>query len=652
MLLELLLALQVPEPAVWLRNPSARAQETIVSASMPLPRHWRARGLAHVTVGDEPASWYPLVRWPDGSLAVVRLHWVAHLPPACETRLPVRCEVAEGAPPPRPDVADPWPESLPVHTEVVDPWGRVHVARLQRMRDAWRGMERVQTFHGRHVDAEHGTALLDVHVQVRRHAGEPFGEMTVVLDNGRCSDAVLGAVRFQRFSLVTGDPALRLRPRWASANLLRAPAAMPDAAGEGTCFRQDLLGPSPLLYLGDGTAKAFRFDVAWGVVGEAQEAAVHERLERPPVAFPDLAWVRACRAFGLHGGPAPVVGPTGAAMGGALAEWLRTARLGPFGDFGDAREAVVPGSGRNGACALHNVLRWRSSDLLEIAQAQMLQGMLRPLPGAVASVPATTAPLRQGLSARALREPHGFESLEYEGISVDLLFDLWWLTGDPLVRDELRRTGAAIRRLLQRLPFLTSRGEGWCAQALAAVAIATEDAELLAWAAHRMRSIVLPRLSESPYVALAQPPHPDALGGSVHFDAPWQMAALVHGLHALHRATEDDEFAVAAVDVARRMAVHGWKEGVGPKYLLSATDPGDFCLAREDTPLAGTARFLIGAFVLAREHADGDAPLSDLFAARARAIVDGARDALGILGTDDRADRWLQLWLDREERGS
>ena len=41
-----------------------------------------------------------------------------------------------------------------------------------------------------------------------------------------------------------------------------------------------------------------------------------------------------------------------------------------------------------------------------------------------------------------------------------------------------------------------------------------------------------------------------------------QMAALVHGLHALFGATADPEVAAAAVQIARVMAGPGWVEGL------------------------------------------------------------------------------------------
>lgn len=652
MLLALLLSLQLPEPALWVHNPSTSPQRCIVGASLPVPRHWGARSLAGLTVGGEPARHSPQLRWPDGSLALVRVHWPAQMAAMSSRRLPVHC---------MPVAADPsdtnlpgdssWPSVLPLRTEVVDPWGRVYVAHLRPVSDRWRGLVHEQEFAGAHTDAAAGTRLLGVHARLAHAAGESFGELTLALDNGRLVADGPGAVRFTGFALVTEDPRLRLRPRWAAENLLPTPSLRVGLDGKPVGYRQDLLGPSKFLYLGDGTAKTFLFDIAWDVGDAAAEAAVFELAEHPPYAFADLDWVRYTGAFGLHGGPAPLAGQLDAQAGATVGQWQRSAEFGPFGGFGAAKEAVALGSSRHGSSALHNVLRWQSADLLRVAQAQVLQSSLRPLPGHVARAHAAGDALRQGLSARAARQPHGFEALEYEGVSVDLLFDYWWLTGDSLALRELRLHATGIRRLLEHLPFMTSRGEGWCTRALVAIAWATDDRELLDWTAQRARLQVLPRLRDCDLVALGQPPHPEALGGDVWFDAPWQMAALVYALHALHRATGDDDFAEAAVEVARRMATHGWVDGTGPKYLMHATDPLTYCLPRDHGALHGTARFEIGAFVLGGEIARDRPTLQHLFSTRAAAIVTAARDGLGPVSPALRADPWLQLWIDRHERG-
>jgi len=606
-----------------------------------------------VAVGDAPAHWVPLLRWPDGSLALVQLQWREQLRAEERWRLPVRMTPSAAEPEPAPafEGASPWPEDLPVRFEVVDPWQGVHVARLRQVETLDAGMVRRRRYRGTPASA-HGSTLFEVEVIASSRGSEPFGELTVVLDNGRsCRDVASGPARLRRFTLVTEDVRLRLRPRWARELLLPLPTPERDEQGVLVGYRQDLFPASDQLYLGDGTAKAFRFDACWDDGRDAAElTALAALCDRPPMAFADLEWVRATGAFGLFGGPAPLASRSDDLAAAAVGAFHAVADFGPFGAFGVPRAEAPPGGAHHTPGALHGVVRWHSSDLLRIAEAQVLQGALRPLPGRRPRLPPETATLRAGLSQRALRHPHGFEPLGYEHATVDLLFAFYWLTGDPFALDELRRHGAAIRELLQRLPFQTSRGEGTCAQALAAVSWATADDELAAWAVRRAHEQVLPRLDEWPAVAIAQPPHPDVLGGSVAFDAPWQMALLVHGLAALHRRTGDAALARAAVEVARRMATHGWVEGQGPKYFVHARDPATYCFARGVPPLLGSARMAAGAFVLASELCRDDDGLRELLARRAAAIVDAARGEDGLVPPAVRADPWLQVPLDRAAR--
>jgi hypothetical protein len=155
----------------------------------------------------------------------------------------------------------------------------------------------------------------------------------------------------------------------------------------------------------------------------------------------------------------------------------------------------------------------------------------------------------------------------------------------------------------------------------------------------------------SSYV-LRQPPHAEGLGANDSFDAPWQMAALVHGLHALFLATGDPEVAAAAVRTARKMAGPGWVDGVGPKYLVSAQDSGRFMMPVSYPPLEGTAVMETGAFALAAEMTD-DPEERSLFLDRAGFILNAHVDPDS--GPRERwlagANPWLQIALDRNLGG-
>jgi hypothetical protein len=331
-----------------------------------------------------------------------------------------------------------------------------------------------------------------------------------------------------------------------------------------------------------------------------------------------------------------------------LAAWQRSARFGPYGGFGDPEFAAAGGSPRFGDSALHNVLRWQNPALLHAAMGMVLQQTLRPTAGPP-SLPQDMAAWRQGLGPVARAAPHGFTGLDYEHASVLLLYDAWWLTGDALARDELARQGRALRAILGALPFQTSRGEGHALTTGVLIARATGDAELLRWLHQRWREHLQPALEKAPpHIAIAQPPHADVLDGKEPFDAPWQMAALVQGLAALHVATGDPDLVAAIRRLADALAGPCWIEDRGPKTFVSAVDGKRHAMAADPGTLQGTARMLLGAFVRAGELVTDAAAV-----ARYRTCVEFLMvselpvDASPAVHRRAAANPWLQLVFDR-----
>lgn len=630
----------------------------ITRVSVPFPRG-RVRSARRLWAGGRVVPGVELVRWPDGSVAVAQAHVPVEVvsgsagqPVRSPERLRIPAAgVLETTLRPAPADAEVaveggWlvdPARLPLRVEVEDPWGRVFVGRLVDPVRLPLSSELVAVHRLRAVHRRGGAAFLETIAYLVTFRGERRAELTLVLDNGASPHGtapVLGAVRLRRYSLVTEDRSLRVRPRFLHENLLRPPE---PRAGGG--WVQHLLGPSDRIYLGDRTGKAFRFDlfVDGERVAESERRAAIAAAAAPLWGLAAVDAVRRSRAFGACGGPAPG-GPERSAA--ALRGWRAAARFGPFGGHGDPEDARAQGTPRNGESALHDVVRWASLPLLWAAETRVLQQTLRPTPGWRPRRPADTEAWREGLSARALRRPHGFTPLDYEHFSVDLLYDWYWLTGDPLARDELARAGSGLRRILEGLPFLTARGEGWCLQGGVLVARATGNRDLVEWLRRRFVERVLPRLGRAPApAALAQPPHPDAFGPGEDFDAPWQMAALVRGLYALWVETGDARLAEALVRVAEIMAGPGWVEGRGPKYLVSARNPDRYVMPIGYGPLEGSALMEVGAFVLAA-HVTRRDDLRALFRRRAAAI---ARPWIRSHGPGPAgSNRWLQLWLDRE----
>lgn len=644
-----------PVPAFVVENRAPIERQQVLPVSMPFPRGLHAEVKA-VSVNGEVFPCLTMIRWPDGSVALVQLHTRLKIPKEQRSRFEVH--VLTGAESEHVEIDRPWlfPDRPELSFEFRDPWGRLYRAKLEPDSsvgtEGWlpgtsllRSRRYVSAFH---LVEDPKQVALTLRAYLTQYRGERRAELTVVLDNQSLAGPAFGPMRFSEFAIIA-PASLRIRPHFIRENLLREPTLI-----DGGGYRQVLLGPSDQLYLGDRTAKAFRFDLyAEGAQDSDRERELARwQVRQPLVALPDLAWVRATGAFGAHGGPAPVSKITPSLASAQLMSWRLAADFGPFAGFGDPRDAAAQGTPRNGPCSLHNVLRWSSAGLLAAAEGMVLQQALRPTPGRSPRLPEATLAWRQGLSQRTITRPHGFTALDYEHFSVDLLYDYYWLTGDPFALDELRRIGSGLLPLLEALPFATSRGEGWCLQAGVLIARASGDDDLLAALLERFERVILPVLgAASASYAIPQPPHPEALQPGVDFDLPWQMAALIYGFHALYQQTGDLRVRDAIGRVAMVMARAGWLDGVGPKYLVSASDPQNFSMPVGFGPLEGTAWMQIGAFVLAAELADSEVDRS-LFRQRA----DFLSEPHLVLGKDPSrasaiggaaANPWFQIHLDR-----
>ena len=675
---------QSKEPAgvrVRVENPAGAAQERVVAAAVPFARGTlRLEGAQKLTTitareiveGDEAAEGagksdgvelqgvgVPTLRWPDGSVALVSAQWRVAVPQGAVRTFAVDVVRKDGA------VAAPFtaaphrllvPEALPLHTELVDPWGRVLRADLKPDPAAGpggveldTGLVRVRRFRSTHRlqdGPEAGHSLLDLCAWLVTFDGDRRAELTLVLDNRDPVNGPLGPVRFSAFRVCVTDRNLKFVPAFVRENLL-SPAA---PRGEGTVV-QDLM-PNASHYLGDGTAKAFRLHLFWDDASLTD--AERELASWAPVrlaAFADVDQTRATRAWGAFGGPAPVIGSDFGDDGSQLRMWRENARFGPYGGFGDLEDARRGGSPRHGDSLLHNVLRWRSDALFAVAEGMALQHALRPTGGRATRLPKDTEPYRRGLQAHALEAPHGFSRIDYEHVSAQLLFDYQWLAADPFARDELRRVGRSVLAMLKAVEFRTGRGEGHCLEAGALAAMATGDDELLAALVAHAKSTLLPMLKKDGPCVLPQRAHPLVLDGKSPFDATAQMAALLRGLAALHRASGDAALVPPIAAIADAMAGPAWIEGEGPKTFVSAVDPGRYSMAAMPEDRSGNDRTLIGAFLVAADLVD-DAGRADLWRRRAAFLLE--REIVAAAALSDQliaaANPWLQVALDRRKQ--
>lgn len=632
----------VPSAAIVIENESGAAWTGIVPVSIPWPRGAHA-SIEGVAIAGEAAPCETMWRWPDGSVALVRAWPKLRLAPGSKTRLAVR----PVAPRPESDEGEWWFDgTLPLQTIVTDPWGDEFVAEWKP--ETGEGFEylgsrcHVRKFRVQHRGVRGANLWLRGYLTSYRDSRR--AELTLVLDNDpERGEVPLGPVRLRRFVLRTTDSKLKFQPRFARQLGLALPVR-----NEFGGFDQDLLSPSDQHYLGDRTGKAFRFSIF--LDGDEVSDAERERaaLVRP-TALPGCAWTRHTRAFGAHGGPAPAESSPRLYVRQALDAWRDAGGFGPYGDFGDPAFAAAQGTVRNEPMPLRQVVRCESGTLLEIGEGRVLQHTLRPTAGYAPRRPPAMRDYRSGMSERVVLRPHGFTPLDYEHFSVDLLYDYWWLTADPLAFDEIARAGRSLVPLLEGLPFSTSRGEGWCMQAAVLIARATGDREIVDYVHRRFVETVLPETGKrgQPF-AIRQPPHALAFGSDGDwFDAPWQMAAFVYGLKALFEETDDVRIADTAVRTARIMATAGWVTGVGPKYIVRATDPTRFTMPVGFGPREGTGRMHTGAFVLARELLDVTESESDrsLLTDRADFLMEGS-----LLSVEAARDPWFQIYLDRSHR--
>ncbi len=493
----------------------------------------------------------------------------------------------------------------------------------------------------------------------------------------------LGTVRLRRFSLRVRTKELAFVPRFIRENALKPPIEEKEG------FRQDLLGPGEGIYLGDASCKGFPF-VLFAPEGGPRKApasplellrrqTAQAMAELPLRPMPDLSDVRKSLALNAHGGPAPLADAKQRALA-AYARWRDTKHFGPFGTWGDTPHSATTGTPRNRTIGLDLAVRAQSPELMLVAEGFCLQQLLRPyhlwklrvepeddiylegLPkyngGWISAetlgrskLPPETERYRKGLKL-PWNGPYGMNAFDFEHFTVDKLYDYYCLTGEAWVREELRMLGEQLMALLRPRKYFWSRagsprGEGWCLKALVLCWLATGDDRLKRHAIDRLVRIQDKGRGKPPNAyAARQGPHPLAFGKGVYWDAPWQEAAYVMGMHAGWRYFRHPLFRTIAIDVAGYMARQGWVEGVGPKYFVDVDDPSRYKLPQGYGPLGGTAEFENPAFVLAAELARevGKDEEARLFMRRANTILN-AHKRRGFAALC--ANKWFQIHLDR-----
>ena len=556
---------------------------------------------------------------------------------------------------------------------------------------------RFRDYH-RAVDAKKpgiGRDFLTLTAYLTLFHGFSHAELQIVLgndylgsDDPRSDDPnlrPLGNVRLRRFSLVVDSQSLAFVPRWIRENRLRPPEKLVDASGKQRGWRQHLIGPGAGHYLGDACVRRFPF-VLYAPLGKAQEkpgddaeklrrASATAMAQAPLYALPAVNDVRRSGALGANGGPAPTTRGTRAAAAAQWQKWRSREHFGPYGTWGDVAMTPTTGTPRNTPVGLHLAVRSGDRRLMLRAEGWCLQQGLRPYHlyglrvGVDDDIYLMGLPHRRGdrfvskntlgrskLSAESakhrdklrvhLKRPHGMNAFDYEHMSVDVLYDFYCLSGQAWVRDELETLGWQLLGLLPRSKYGfsrvgTSRGEGWCMQALALCYQASGREEFKAHAIHRLAALRKARGKLGN--PSTQSPDRRAFGEGVAWDAPWQQAAYILGMSAAFRSFGHEGFADLAVETCRYMATHGWEEGAGPKYFVSVEDPGGRFKSGRGS---GTQEFCASALAVAAEIARARSQNADaeLFERRLRELsqIYAHKGPEGLA-----ASKWWQIPLDR-----
>ncbi len=594
----------------------------VVSTAVPFAPG-RVRDVA--TIGlDAPGEVEALERHGDGSLRWVRVRCIPSWKGLRATFVELR---DDGARPRLPDGEFGVPPPIRLVLEDLDGIEREGrpgdwtVVEESTLRSVWRA-------DGAHV-ATPGTGgpdvvprLLQFTVFLERFRGAAFSRATVVLRNDPLGRPT-GALRVRSYRLELEDPTWRAGLAWAKKN---------GSTEERVLGGGDRLWLLPRgtkdLWLGDGQTKAWR--CVFEPSGDAAllRALVHT-IEHPFLPGLVPAEIIASRAWGDLGdmvlGPPPA---TAAQLASAEAHRAFTTReYGWSGPWGDVRDTHQTGSPRNGLSS-DGVLRSLQTGLgtwFDLTWERATQQALRPLlrdfraadhPGALLfeGMPHPKWPdrlgreqgpdprlarFRDGTSGGWRTETHGWNGFDEEHFTVDDLYAVHLLTGDPWVRFELQAIGQALltyRFAKEDVPAASARADGWVLRGLVQLHRALGDPAYLEAAARLVRGLEATR-GKGPMRWLHElPPDPRQLVNHP-FEMVWQVAIAVNGLAAYHEATGDALAKRILLDAADFLVHHGWDAEQGAFRRSVATDGSG--LSMPETGPGGTQSWIASALVAA-----------------------------------------------------
>lgn len=575
---------------------------------------------------EVPIDARPLELHKDGSVRYARIVILSKW----KTKKGISVELYRGgekAPLPAAD----WKEPPPFRVILTDPDGVERTADFLQFKviesSPLRQVLRADAPHRKaNTSFDAPEVFLSSTVFVERFPGQSFFNLSLLLRNDSprgVVPSIPGAVRFSSYRLEFTDPSVRAGAAWPRENGIVA--SQPE-------------GKPPVLYLlpkdtknlwlGDGQTKLWRITVDQSADAERFRSLV-SLLEHP--LLPGLSpneWIRA-RAFGDFGDMVLGPPPTSAAKL-ALAETDRAGRSVEFGwngPWGDVKDTHQTGSPRNGLCS-DGVLRtlqtgfrewfddtWRKGSqqalrpicrdvrAAEHADLLLFEGMPHPKRkdqlGREGGFDPRFVKFKEGTSGGYRQETQGWNGFDHEHFSVDDLYALFVLTGDPWIRFELESIGEALLTYdFSKRPETThsARGDGWVLRGFCNLYKALGDRKYLDAAQNLVLGMDAQRSKGAMKYLHSNSPDPRHLQNHT-FEMPWQVAIATNGLAAYYEISQNELAKTIALDLADFLVKDAWSADAGVFKRAVATDGSGVFV--NETDKTGTQSWIASGLVAA-----------------------------------------------------